>query len=80
MNTVIGVCLSYPKGHLKDVLDAIDEEVRKKITKDSSEPYLAVTLPCGERYIVETLEDFPVEDVVCSCGDKDHYFIKHEVT
>jgi hypothetical protein len=43
------------------------------------EPYFTITMPCGEKFTVATREDFPTLDVPCSCGNKNHFFIKHEI-
>ena len=35
-------------------------------------PILKITMPCGEVYTYDTLEDIPRETVMCRCGNPHH--------
>ncbi len=76
--TLTGIQLSYPPGMMEMALKAIDEIVPAEM-RVAGEPYVAITMPCGEKFIVERREDFPASDVPCSCGNPNHFFIKYEV-
>ena len=45
---------------------------------DISSPLINVTMPCGQKYIVQTLADIPQVSVPCACGDPAHWFVKYE--
>lgn len=35
-----------------------------------------IKLPCGESITCETLEDVPLEDTPCPCGDPNHWLVR----
>jgi len=39
---------------------------------------VVVTMPCGANAIFNKAEDWPAEDLPCSCGNPNHWFIKYE--
>ena len=76
---VIGVLVRYNEGCLDEVLDYIDKEIKREIVSVKDKPYMTITLPCGERYVIRSRAEFPVCDVRCTCGDWSHYFVKHMI-
>ena len=40
-------------------------------------PVLSITEPCGNSVEYAEIEDIPLVDVPCTCGNPDHYFIKY---
>lgn len=40
-------------------------------------PFIFIDMPCGGKYIANTPNDFPTEDVKCSCGDPTHWFVRY---
>lgn len=38
---------------------------------------LEITMPCGETATFEKFDDIPMEDVRCTCGNPNHWFIKY---
>lgn len=78
MNLNIGILLSYPEGLLDAALDKIEKAVLEELRK-TGEPFITINMPCGERFVVEKRSDFPTMDVPCSCGNKTHFFIKHNI-
>ncbi len=40
------------------------------------EPYVDITMPCGERCILK-LDELPKKSLKCTCGDPTHYFIEY---
>lgn len=39
-----------------------------------------IGLPCGKTITCKTLEDIPLEDLPCPCGDPNHWLIRWETT
>lgn len=37
-----------------------------------------VDMPCGESISLDTLDDIPDEDLLCSCGNPNHHFVRYE--
>jgi hypothetical protein len=37
---------------------------------------MEIILPCGNRAFYKTLDDVPVIDTPCPCGNPEHYFVK----
>lgn len=37
-----------------------------------------IGLPCGETITCKTLEDIPLEDLPCPCGDPNHWLVRWE--
>jgi hypothetical protein len=75
---ITGLQLSYPPGMMGLALDAIEEKIPMDMRVDGA-PFVAITMPCGEIFTVWKREEFPIVDVPCRCGDKNHFFIKHEI-
>ena len=40
-------------------------------------PILSITEPCGNSVEYAEIEDIPLVDVPCTCGNPGHYFIKY---
>lgn len=40
-------------------------------------PFITITMPCGESISYDRFEDIPDEDVPCSCGKPNHWFVRH---
>lgn len=38
-----------------------------------------IQMPCGESKTYHSATFIPVEDVKCSCGDPEHFFVKYEI-
>jgi hypothetical protein len=34
-------------------------------------------MPCGETYTLDRIEDLPQDDLPCSCGNPEHWFVKY---
>lgn len=37
------------------------------------------TLPCGNTYSVDSVEQLPQDNLPCPCGDPKHWFVRYEV-
>jgi hypothetical protein len=37
---------------------------------------LVIQMPCGASVTYKTLDEIPVEDVPCTCGNPHHFFVK----
>ena len=37
-----------------------------------------IKMPCGEKMIINSSDDFPPTNVSCTCKNRRHYFIKWE--
>ena len=70
---IIGVFLQYPKGFAEQCIEGL----MPNLDLAPGEPYLTIESPCGEVLTIKKREDFPQEDVPCSCGDPNHWFVKH---
>lgn len=64
--------------------DILRQEVQKSIDASKDDPRrnaetrdiaIHVTMPCGEQYLYETVQDIPEEPVDCRCGDPEHHVI-----
>lgn len=42
-------------------------------------PFMTITMPCGNMIQYQNFEDIPDEDVPCSCGDENHWFVVHAI-
>ena len=40
-------------------------------------PVLSITEPCGNSVEYAEIEDIPLVDIPCTCGNPNHYFIRY---
>jgi hypothetical protein len=40
--------------------------------------YISITMPCGKTVAYRTAKDVPDESVPCTCGNRNHWFLKYE--
>lgn len=65
----IGVQVWYPS----DVKTPAD---RQAFLRTQSMPMpLRALMPCGKVYVFFHLEDIPIEDMECECGDRSHWLV-----
>jgi hypothetical protein len=43
--------------------------------KEDAEPYMAVSMPCGEATVYDTKASVPHANTPCSCGKVGHWFV-----
>ena len=55
--------------HIYSVGGQIDEQGNLLVT---------LTMPCGNSITYPDVEDIPMEDIPCSCGDLTHWFVKYD--
>jgi hypothetical protein len=61
--------------------ESILEHWRKQgVEFDPNAPFMSITMPCGERVEYQTFEDIPDEDVPCTCGNPNHWFVRHAIS
>lgn len=57
------------------ITDLVKDDPRRNAeTRDIA---MHITMPCGEEYLFETVEDIPEGSVECRCGDPEHHVIRY---
>ena len=72
---VVGVEFSIPAN--EDRKKVISEYFKDYPDSIENENFISITLPCCDSLEIKRKQDFPLEDVHCTCGKKTHYFIKY---
>ncbi len=67
--SVIAVYFQYPHSYL---YDKVRESVKEKL------PF-SYTLPCGNIFSANCLEDIPSLNTPCPCGNPRHWFVKYSI-
>ena len=66
-----------PLSDIGIMITTYDKQEFKKWLNSVAFP-ICITLTCGNRLDIKREENFPFEDVPCSCGNPNHWFIKYE--
>ena len=79
----IGVLIQFENGvrSIEQVIFAVEDvtgnhPIPRFGTFD--EPFLSIVAPCGEAYVFQPPDDFPLEDVACRCGNERHRVVAWE--
>lgn len=77
---VIGAEVTVPHGcnRKEKVPSLFDNFTGELIYEPKDAVFMTIELLCGKSFEIQKKEDFPLEDVPCTCGDKNHYFIKYK--
>lgn len=78
---VIGILLRLSgEGITKYSDDELWQETKEKALKTIVFPY-EIKMPCGKCYVIslpEIIMDSPIENIMCPCGNPNHYIVKFE--
>jgi len=74
----IALCIHVPNGKtsrdvLKEYVGSLPENT---IVGHASDYFLKIETPCGHIKVYPTLDDVPLVDTPCPCGNPNHYLIK----
>ena len=70
-----------PVHSIETVINGVEDASGKRIDRfgNFEEPFISIVAPCGNKYVYQTPNDFPLEDVDCECGDVRHKVVKWTV-
>jgi len=78
---VIGILFEHvPQSLRGDLVRWWVEKILANTNVDTTDPdftLLTITLPCGGQATYRTVDDIPLVDVPCPCGDPNHWLIKY---
>lgn len=74
MNTFYGLYIRPNKG--ETVRECLDRCTHFALPAMYQTIDMEIILPCGNRAFYKTLDDVPVVDTPCLCGNPEHYFVK----
>ncbi len=82
--TYTGISFEYHVARgVVGAIDEADEAAWKTAVREENRGIFSncfpvqYTLPCGNVARYETLDDVPMEDVPCPCGDPTHWFVQY---
>jgi len=79
MPEIIGILFCVPTGtSRKDHVRVWGSRIKALALELGLGPLLAIEGPCGHSVVYDTVDDVPLTDAPCTCGNDRCWFIKYE--